>query len=69
MSFQKATKISYVYETKIWEETDIEVSIESEPFAKGAMRNAYKMLLKLPGSTPSDWVRHLISFSLLSLMN
>ena len=56
MSFQKARKISYVYESKTWEETDIEVCIESEPFAKGAMRNAYKMLLKVSDSAPSDWV-------------
>lgn len=55
-SFQKARRISYIYESQTWEETEIEVSIESEPFAKGAMRNAYKMLIKSSQGEPSRWV-------------
>lgn len=61
--FNASTKISYDCAKDEWCESEVEVCIESEPFSKGAMRSAYKMLLRQNGGQVTPWVAKRIAIS------
>lgn len=56
MPIEEAVRFSYIYATEEWKEDLIRVRVEPNPFAAGAMRNAYKMKIVTEDGSTTDWV-------------